>query len=241
MRCPATAQPSVSPASTAALRANRARLANAALMTTTAAVAGSPSVVSAASQLLGSGVLPKPLSTRIFMGHGCRAASAEPAAVSTKMMVRARHCGTAYFRSRQYLDLMLEWSMNPTICLAAETISYLHGGGHFWVHLNWALGFRSIGCEVVWLEPLRAHWSAEQVRHDSTVLADRLASYGISLALWGGNHADADTRCRTLEDAASADLLFNMYYGLPASVISRFRRSALLDIDPGLLQTSIEI
>src|SRR5687767_9643344 len=133
------------------------------------------------------------------------------------MTVSARHCGIAYFRSRQYLDLMLEWSMTPTICLAADTISYLRGAGHFWVHLNWALGFRAIGCDVVWLEPLRVYWSAEQAQNESAELADRLASYGITLALWGGNHADADPRCRTLEDAAMADLLFNMYYGLPAN------------------------
>src|SRR4029450_9284583 len=33
-----------------------------------------------------------------------------------------------------------------------------------------------------------------------------------------------------------ADLLLNLVYGLPRAVVERFRRTALVDIDPGLLQ-----
>jgi hypothetical protein len=39
-----------------------------------------------------------------------------------------------------------------------------------------------------------------------------------------------------LEAAAEADLLLNLRYNLAGEVVGRFRRSALLDIDPGLLQ-----
>jgi hypothetical protein len=39
-----------------------------------------------------------------------------------------------------------------------------------------------------------------------------------------------------LDAAAEADLLLNLRYELPAEVVKRFRRSALVDIDPGLLQ-----
>ena len=40
-----------------------------------------------------------------------------------------------------------------TICLTpAGTLNYDEGGGHFWVFLNWALGLRSLGYRVIWLE-----------------------------------------------------------------------------------------
>jgi hypothetical protein len=42
--------------------------------------------------------------------------------------------------------------------------------------------------------------------------------------------------CLDLETAAEADLLLNVRYGAPLEVVGRFRRSALVDIDPGLLQ-----
>ena len=42
--------------------------------------------------------------------------------------------------------------MSLTVCLCADTLGYLAGGGHMWVYLNWALGLRALGCRVVWLE-----------------------------------------------------------------------------------------
>jgi hypothetical protein len=40
-----------------------------------------------------------------------------------------------------------------------------------------------------------------------------------------------------LAAAVEADLLLSLEYALPATIVKRFRRSALLDIDPGLLQS----
>ena len=42
--------------------------------------------------------------------------------------------------------------MSETVWLSANTLSYPQGGGHMWVYLNWALGLREVGCDVVWLE-----------------------------------------------------------------------------------------
>src|SRR3712207_4975119 len=43
--------------------------------------------------------------------------------------------------------------MSVTVCLSTNTtLSYPQGGGHLWVFLNWALGLRALGCEVIWLE-----------------------------------------------------------------------------------------
>ena len=45
--------------------------------------------------------------------------------------------------------------MRPVVGLSANTLSYPQGGGHMWVYLNWALGLRDAGCDVVWLEGVR--------------------------------------------------------------------------------------
>ena len=44
----------------------------------------------------------------------------------------------------------------------------------------------------------------------------------------------------TIEDATQADLLFSLCYSETPGVVSRFRRTALLDIDPGQIQRYIK-
>jgi hypothetical protein len=51
-----------------------------------------------------------------------------------------------------------------TVWLAARTIDHLNLGGHFWFHLNWALGLRALGCEVVWLEPVHPDVPADDIK-----------------------------------------------------------------------------
>ncbi|HEY2945025.1 MAG TPA: hypothetical protein VGN09_21510 [Vicinamibacteria bacterium] len=131
--------------------------------------------------------------------------------------------------------------MALTVCFSANTLGYPTGGGHLWVYLNWALGLRTLGCEVIWLERIA------QSRPDSlggrvAELKSRLAPYGFAdrLALC---HApgvsvpgEVAKECLDLDAATEADLLLNFRYGEPPEVVGRFRRSALIDIDPGLLQ-----
>jgi hypothetical protein len=132
--------------------------------------------------------------------------------------------------------------MNPTIWLSARTLNCVNAGGHFWAYLNWALGLRSLGCQVVWLETVPAHTSAEDVRSKVRALKDRLKPYGladhVSIYSNGGGALSPEIMagCRNLEESTGAELLLDMSYGLPLEVLQRFRRTALLDIDPGLLQ-----
>jgi hypothetical protein len=49
--------------------------------------------------------------------------------------------------------------MAITVCLAANTLGYPQGGGLLWIYLNWALGLRACGCQVVWLESVNPKWS----------------------------------------------------------------------------------
>jgi len=53
--------------------------------------------------------------------------------------------------------------MKTTVCFTAKNIYYLKGGGHFWVPLNWSLGFRALGCDVIWLEPIDPSTPVEEV------------------------------------------------------------------------------
>ena len=123
-----------------------------------------------------------------------------------------------------------------TVCISVDTIGYPEGGGYFWCYLNWALGLRALGCEVVWLEGL----DGRAVRQSVPSLRTRLEPYGLaeSIALWewGGADVQAGDSHRGLEAATGADLLLNFRYDVPEEVVRRFRRSALVDDDPGLLQ-----
>lgn len=119
------------------------------------------------------------------------------------------------------------------VWLSADTIGYPEGGGHLWAYLNYALGLRSLGCSVTWLEHL------DGTRDDARVedLRGRLAPFGLAdtVALWRADGSAVEGTF-SLDAADEADLLLNLRYATPAAVVGRFRRAALVDIDPGLLQ-----
>lgn len=116
-------------------------------------------------------------------------------------------------------------------------------GGHVWMYLNWALGLRALGCRVIWLEQVPPDTPAVTLQEWVDTLTNVLERYGLSdtLALYpkSGEPLPAEVKeaCLDLDVAAEeADLLLNQLYEMRPEVVSRFRRSALLDSDPGLLQ-----
>jgi hypothetical protein len=133
--------------------------------------------------------------------------------------------------------------MSHTICLVASTLYYPTGGGHLWAYLNWALGMRAAGCRVIWLEPVKPTTPAAELHAYVAILKSRLAPYGLAdeVALCSETAVPLTSEqlgsCLPLAAAAeAADLLLNQKYALPAELVQQFRRSALLDIDPGLTQ-----
>ena len=131
---------------------------------------------------------------------------------------------------------------DPVVWLGANALSWPEGGGNLWVFLNWALGFRALGCRVIWLRvsirrslppncgPICRPWKRDFDRYG---LADMIAVYYRTDEPWkkgsmGGSIA--------IEEAEDADLLVNMSYELPDALAQMFRRTAVLDIDPGLTQ-----
>src|SRR5688572_23788112 len=134
----------------------------------------------------------------------------------------------------------------PTVCLSPGAADYPQAGGHLWAYLNWALSLRAIGCRVIWLEDvggLLANRPVDEALRDLETLSPGLERWGLVSAL-----AVTDFRGHAVEPAVAAagitleaaaeqsDLLLNFTYEAPGEVVGRFRRAALVDLDPGLLQ-----
>jgi hypothetical protein len=130
--------------------------------------------------------------------------------------------------------------MGPSVCIAANAIAYPAGGGHLWVYLNWALGLRACGCRVIWLEVLHRTVPRAKAERRLRSLREKLAPFSLDadvVLVHPGEPAVEAESPLTLRDAWDVDLLLSLRYGLPGHIVRRFRRSALLDIDPGLLQS----
>jgi hypothetical protein len=137
--------------------------------------------------------------------------------------------------------------MKTTVCMIPlNTLAYPQGGGHLWVYLNWALSLRALGCRVIWLEDigeLLATRPRAEVKRDIATLDARLEAYGLGGALAIANFTDYELDARLIGGrphldvaAAEADLLLDFAYDIPARALALFRRTALVDLDPGLLQ-----
>ncbi len=135
-------------------------------------------------------------------------------------------------------------------------------GGHFWVYMQYAQALRLVGCEVYWLE--RFHPTGDGHR-DAAHLSNfvrRLERYGLGgkVILCFQNGADAESSADREKSAKrqqrragalqyvgtseaeakeifrNADLLLNFNHSIEPDLLSCFKRTALVDIDPGLLQ-----
>jgi hypothetical protein len=126
------------------------------------------------------------------------------------------------------------------VWLVAKTIDYVDGGGHFWVYLNWALGLVANGCRVTWVELAPEGQSVALTLERAATIRKRLASFGLSevfICEKDGCPIPGDAKSRDLlGGAATADLLLDLSYSAPATLLEMFRRSAMIDIDPGLTQ-----
>jgi len=128
--------------------------------------------------------------------------------------------------------------MPPDVWLSGNTLSYLEGAGQLWIHLNWALSLVDAGCRVTWVELAES----SEIEANSGALRERLGQFGLGDALRvivpDDRRPDPElgVPLADLEELAEADLLLNFCYWLPEPWVGTARRSALVDIDPGLLQ-----
>jgi hypothetical protein len=131
--------------------------------------------------------------------------------------------------------------MSLNVCISANALEYPEHGGQMWVYLNWSLGLKELGCTVTWLDQLTPDSSRSSTELLSS-LRSRLEPYGLAerIAVWTNGDqipADLSGKCIGIDTVGDCDLLIDLNYRTPAGVVQRFRRSALIDIDPGLLQT----
>lgn len=133
--------------------------------------------------------------------------------------------------------------MSVTVCITAGTLFYPEGGGNLWLYLNWALSFKAIGCRVIWLEGVGKKAPVEKLNTLVSNLKNQLAPFGLAenITLWQTNGerlpAEKLCGCWDIEYAGQeSDLLLNQYYAMPDEVLQYFRRTALIDIDPGQVQ-----
>jgi hypothetical protein len=119
--------------------------------------------------------------------------------------------------------------VSTAVCFTAKK------GGHFWVPLNWTLGLRALGCDVIWLEPIDPKTPVEEIWKLSRLLKDRLEPYGLgdSVALCSITTEPLDPavteECLDIDAASElSTLLVNLRCDLPAQQVRRFHRSACL-------------
>ncbi|MGN6727034.1 MAG: hypothetical protein ACTHLZ_14025 [Tepidisphaeraceae bacterium] len=130
------------------------------------------------------------------------------------------------------------------ITLSVPNTLFYPDGGHIWVFINWALGFKSLGHEVLWLDVALADASPELAAAKIKTLRERLSVYGLGddivLCTKEGDPYD-HPGLRTLDEALAADVLCNHRYDLAPKLIKAFKRSMMIDIDPGQLQAAFDM
>src|SRR5207244_2929384 len=121
-------------------------------------------------------------------------------------------------------------------------------GGHFWDYMQYLFGLRQMGCDVYCLEAFHTKGRTEQENSALATFRARTETFGL-----GGKVILYLTRSRApLPELPSeylmmrrteaeaiykrADLLLNFHYAISPALLACFRHTALVDIDPGLLQ-----
>src|SRR5436305_7690211 len=116
------------------------------------------------------------------------------------------------------------------------------GGGHFWVHMQYAQGLRRLGCDVYWLEQFRPPPDAAWETGLGSQFFDRMRGFGLEgkvllYAKAGNDFRFVGCEWPDVERVLKrADLLLNFHYAIDPRLLACARRTALVDIDPGLLQ-----
>lgn len=136
--------------------------------------------------------------------------------------------------------------MSTVVVSAYKVASTPDFGGHFWVYLQYVHGLRKLGCDVFWLERLPRDHPDLDVSAAASIFFRRMERHGLGgkAILYETTGSDRDGSLRFVGMSGSvaeavfrrSDLLLNFHYAIDPGVLARFPRTALVDIDPGLLQ-----
>jgi hypothetical protein len=128
-----------------------------------------------------------------------------------------------------------------------KVANFPDGGGHFWVYMQYAQGLRRMGCDVYWLEQIHPPGDPELEGRLLSTFFERMKRFGFEgkTLLYTADRRRKDANSLhfigcSWRDAAAvlrrADLLLNFHYAIDGRLLACARRTALVDIDPGLLQ-----
>ena len=135
--------------------------------------------------------------------------------------------------------------MATVILSSFDVANFPDGGGHFWVYMQYAQALRRLGCDVYWLEQFRPGKDPDRDARALATFFDRMERFGLggrillytlgvgvdeSIEYIGTTRAAADSVLRR------ADLVLNFHYAIDPRMLAAARRTALVDIDPGLTQ-----
>jgi hypothetical protein len=142
--------------------------------------------------------------------------------------------------------------MATVVISPCNVVNSIDVGGHFLVYMQYAQALRRLGCDVYWLERFRSSGDQDQDANMLGTFFKRMERYGMggkTILYTSCEQQDEQRNDRldqrqyigvTTEHANAvfrrADLLLNFQYAIDPTLLSRFRRTALVDIDPGLLQ-----
>lgn len=137
--------------------------------------------------------------------------------------------------------------MTTVVLSPSNVADFPDGGGHFWVYIQYVQGLRRMGCEVYWLEHFQGSGDTRRDQKSLRVFLGRMRDFGLGdkvmiatgdeVTLHGVSADGRLTDARKAESVcARADLLLNFSYAIDDEILARFRRTAMVDIDPGLLQ-----
>jgi hypothetical protein len=138
--------------------------------------------------------------------------------------------------------------MSVVVVSCYNVASFPEGGGHFWVYLQYVEGLRRIGCEVYWLERFKRSRDPARDAQVMQQFFERMGRWGMGdrVLLYTQDEQPDGAAARiefvgiTREAAEAvlrrADLLLNFHYAIDPGLFACAKRTALVDIDPGLLQ-----
>jgi len=138
--------------------------------------------------------------------------------------------------------------MTTVVISVYKVANFPDGGGHFWAYMQYAAGLRRLGCEVYWLEQLRPLRDPKREPELLETFLERMKQFGLEgrTLLYRRDRTQEEGRgalefvgCTWAEAEAilrRADLLLNFHYAIDPRLLAAIPRTALVDIDPGLLQ-----
>jgi glycosyltransferase involved in cell wall biosynthesis len=111
--------------------------------------------------------------------------------------------------------------------------------------INWALGLKAVGVEVLWLDSMLKEKSCEYKKEAIQELKQELLPFGINdIAVMNndGSKIDLDIlECASEDRFENMDLLINLGYDLPEFILNKFKKRVFVDLDPGQTQVWISL